>query len=309
MQKLIIEAAINESWNSKADNPNIPYTPEEIAADTIACAEAGASIIHFHNRDEQGEEVLDDPQEWIKTVSMIREKSDVIVCPSYYNREPASGFDAKALESWDSFVHDPWIKPEITGVCPFHQDMFGPHYWPDERKFDQPKSYIMDFLTFLNDRKIKPILVTWEVGHIREILAYLHYGLLKEPLGIKFFMSDIGLYGVEPTADNYVKLSSFLDPKYNWQVLTSVYGPVGSTSHEVLYPLAIKLGHHIRIGLGDLNRAGFGAWRPYVGRDKTATNADLVREIKAYAESIGREVATPAEAREILGVPALGAPA
>jgi len=306
LTKLIIEAAVNEAWNSKADNPHLPYTAEEIAADAIACAEAGASIVHFHSRDEAGDEQLDDPELWIKTVSLIREKSDIMVCPSYYNRGPDGKSIREELSYWEKFSSDPWIKPEITGICPFNQDIFGPHYDPETKKFDQPKTYIMEFMEFLNDYKIKPVVVTWEVGQIREVLAYHHYGLLQEPLNIKFFMSDVGLYGVAPTPENYVRLTDLLDKRLDWQVLTSVYGPVGSRSAEVIYPLAVALGHHIRVGIGDLNRAGFGAWRPIVGNDKKVSNPDLVRQIKGYADMLGREVASPAEAREILGVSPLG---
>lgn len=302
MQKLIIEAALNEFRNSKADNPNLPYTAEEIAADAIACAEAGASIVHFHSRDENGEEQLDDPDLWIKTISLIREKSDIIVCPSYYNRGPEGGSVRKQLSYWEKFVHDPYVKPEITGVCPFHQFPMGPHYDPVTKTFDKPKTYIIEFLELLRDYDVKPVIVTWEVGQIREVLAYLDYGLIEEPLNIKFFMSDIGLYGVPPTPEDYVKLTGLLDKRYNWQVLTSIYGPVGSSSPDVIYPLAISLGHHVRIGIGDLNRSGFGANRPMVGEERTVTNADLVRRIARYADILGREVANPREAREIFGV-------
>ena len=89
-------------------------------------------------------------------------------------------------------------------------------------------------------------------------------------------------------------------------MLTSVYGPNGSTSAEAIYPLAISLGHHVRVGIGDLNRSGFGAFRPIVGKDKTVTNPDLVRRIHDYADIMGREVANPSEAREIMGVRQLG---
>lgn len=306
MQKLIIEAALNEAWNSKDDNPHLPYTAEEIAADAIACAEAGASIVHFHSRDEHGNEQLDDPDLWIKTVSLIREKSDIMVCPSYYNRGPDGGSVRQQLSYWEKFARDPLVRPEITGVCPFHQTALGPHYFPDTKTFDTPKTYIMEFLEFLKDYSIKPVVVTWEVGQLREVLAYLDCGLLAEPLNIKFFMSDLGLYGVPPTPEDYVKLTSFLDKRYNWQVLTSVYGPVGSRSADTIHPLAVSLGHHIRVGIGDLNRSGFGALRPIVGENKRVTNADLVRQVAGYADAIGREIATPSEARQLLGVPQLG---
>ncbi len=304
MQKLIIEVAQNEDRVSKADNPNVPFTPEEIAEDAIACAKAGASIIHFHSKDPRtGANCLDDPELWKETVRLIRKESDVIVCPSYKARFIDTSSVKDALSYWDDFARDRLLRPEVTGVVPRHEGDYGVHYDPNTKSFDHRKKYITSFLEFLREYGIKPIVWVSELGHIREMLSYLDCGLLEEPLAVKFYMSDQGLYGINPArADEYTRLSEFLRTGHDWQIMTTVYGPANTPSKNVIYPLAISMGHHVRTGIGDLNRTGFGLNRPLEGPEKTVTNPDLVRQLAAQAESVGRGVASPEDARAILGI-------
>src|SRR5437870_3067704 len=100
MQKLIIEAAINEQA-SKRDNPNVPYSPEECARDALACADAGAAIIHFHARDAQtGEMQHPGTALYAEAMRLIRgERPNLMVYPTYgYSPTPEARFShVKAL--------------------------------------------------------------------------------------------------------------------------------------------------------------------------------------------------------------------
>src|SRR5687768_8433566 len=77
MGKMIIEARINETTRRTA-NPNIPYTPQEIIADILACAAAGASVVHFHARTAEGAE-SNDPAVYREVITAVRAKSDVLI--------------------------------------------------------------------------------------------------------------------------------------------------------------------------------------------------------------------------------------
>src|SRR3712207_5382488 len=81
VQKLIIEARVNEYMDRARGNPNVPYTPAEIAADAVACREAGAAVLHFHARKSDGQPEHD-PSSYAETVRRIRESSDILVHPT-----------------------------------------------------------------------------------------------------------------------------------------------------------------------------------------------------------------------------------
>lgn len=301
VSKLVIEIAANEDDVLKEHNPHVPHTAEEIAQDAIRCAQAGASVYHFHNKDDlTSKNVFDDPDLFLRTASLIRKESDMIFCPSY-------SFDPRLplrpqLQYMKEFASDPALKPEIMGVVPIHEAGISSHYDPKEKKFYNPKTQTMEFLAFLRELGIKPIICCFEVGHIREVMAYLDYGLLEEPLTIKVFMSDVGLYGIPPTTHGMTMLDALLDPRYDWQVLFSVYGPYDSSSRNVVHPIAVANGHHLRSGIGDLNRNGFFIIRDLEGREKTVSNVDLVNEAVGWARAAGREVANAQEARRIFGI-------
>lgn len=304
MQKLIIEVAQNEDNVTKAENPHVPITPEEIAADAIACARAGASIVHFHCKDpETGENRLNDPELYMRTVRLIRKESNAIVCPSYSARFIDTSSVRDALSHWEEFARDPDLRPEVTGVVPRQEGNYGVHYDPETRSFDHRKKYITEFLEFLRDYDIKPIVWVSEIGHFREMLSYLDCGLIDEPLAIKIYMSDVGLYGINPArAEEYSRLCEYLKTGHDWQVMTAVYGRPGTPSKTIINSLAISMGHHVRTGIGDLNRTGFGLNHKVTGPDSRKTNPQMIAELVATAQAMGRDIATPDEARALLGI-------
>lgn len=299
--KLVIEIASNEDDVKKAQNRNVPYTVEEIAEDAIRCARAGAAIIHFHNKDPKtGENLFDDADVFLETANRIRKESDVIFCPSYrYNpRESVR----EQLAYLKEFAAEPGLKPEIMGVVLAHEGGLSTHYDPKRKEFYNPKMASCQFLDLLQELEIKPIICVYEIGQLREILALLDYGLLVEPLTIKLFFSDVGLYGVPPTPEGMTALNTLMDPRFDWQALVSVYGPYGSKSRNIINSLAISTGHHLRLGIGDMIRNGFYVIRDLEGEEKTITNVEIVQNAVSIANQFGRGIATPTEAREIFGI-------
>ena len=299
--KLIIEIASNEDDIRKDQNPHVPYSTEEIAADAIECSKAGAAIIHFHNKDpETGANSFDDPEIYLETARLIRTESDAIFCPSY-RFDPAKPLKPQ-LEYLREYAADPELKPEIIGLVPVHEGGISSHYDPVKKAFYNPKMLSIDFLEVLRELDIKPVFDLYEVGHIREVLAYLDYGLLEEPLATKFFLSDVGLYGVPPTEQGIRALDMMFDSKYDWQVMFSSYGPADSTTRNPAHKLAVELGHHLRLGVGDLVRNGFYIVREIGDNERDITNVGLVEQAVAWGKEAGREIANAEEARKIWGI-------
>ncbi|MCH7553233.1 MAG: 3-keto-5-aminohexanoate cleavage protein, partial [Chloroflexi bacterium] len=88
MHKLIIEVALNE-LASKEQNPNVPYSPEDVARDAVACAKAGAAIIHFHARDATtGEQLWSSAETYAKAIKLIRRECDALLYPTYRSGVP-----------------------------------------------------------------------------------------------------------------------------------------------------------------------------------------------------------------------------
>lgn len=288
MDKLIIEAALNE--NARRDrNPNIPVTPDEIARDAIACAEAGAAVVHFHAREpETGRPRMNGTELYAEAMAKIRRQSDVLLYPTFQPGLPAK-------ERWQhifDLAENPDVRLRI-GACDMGSVNFS--------RFDLEQRRVAGEWMYLNpatdneyclercrDLGLRPRMSVWEPGGLRTALKFREIGLLSEPLFIQFYLSDDLPQGYPPGPRailNYLDMTP-PDVKLVW-VAGSLTGDATKIN-----ALAILMGGHVRVGLGDDPDAGGGS----------ATNADLVTRMVRLANDLGREVATPAEAREILGI-------
>lgn len=287
MERLIIEAAINEAV-SKEQNPNAPYGPEEIAADAIACAKAGASIVHFHARDPvTGEQRWTDAGLYAQAMLLIQRECDAILYPTYSARLPVS----ERYRHVEALGRERAVRFEMgtidlgaVNMASYDQvaRRSGPEY-----VYNNLHSDVVQFLELAKEIGIIYNLGIREPGHLRHALAYHQMGLVREPLILKFFFTDNHPYGLPPTVRG---LQAYLDmiPEgvpHVWFIQS--YGP----SHVMMESLAIAMGGHVRTGIGDNPRLD--------GRQMTS--AEQVERFVGIARRLGREVATPAEARKMLG--------
>ena len=288
MDKVIIQVAMNERV-TKAENPHVPLTPGEQAQDALDCWRAGASIVHFHPRDAQsGANRPADVALYLAALNRIRERSDVIFYPTAgyspdvdadlaHVRELArapgpvaemylQGIGAWSLAAWDAkqgaFVRD-------NGYVVGH-------------------NALMPFLRHSLEHGMKVVMMAHELGHVRSVLMLQEAGLLGDKLVVQLNFSDGAAYGPLPNASG---LRAYLDMFPAGQPVTWFVQTPGAAHHSV-NALALAMGGHPRLGIGDAapERGG-----PY-------SNAQLVERMVAQARAVGREVATPAEARAIMGM-------
>lgn len=292
MRKLIIEARVNEYMSREQGNPHVPYSPAEIAADAGACREAGASVLHFHSRKPDGtpEHAA---ESYAETVGLIRAGSDILVHPTLgYVTLDASGESrlAHILDMAKDGAHAPHFAPmDMGSVNVDRYNAQGRRFETTDLVYKNSTETLTYFAEQLRAAKIKPYLVAWNVGFTRYMSAFLDMGLLDEPTYLCFCLTDNTFLGGHPgTLKGLQAHLDFLPPdrRVEWTVCNFGGNLFG------LAAAIIAQGGHISIGLGDYTYGELGQ----------PTNADLVRRVVAIAHELGREVATPAEAKQILAM-------
>jgi uncharacterized protein (DUF849 family) len=289
--RLIIEAAINEQ-SSKADNPHVPISAEECAADALAAADAGAAIVHFHARDPRTGALRSPGTEtYAEAMRLINaERPDLLVYPTYtgVDQPPAERFAFLA-----ELADDPTVRLRAATIDP-GATIFS-FFDPETREvrgdglFGVPHSHLEHFLALATAKGIQYSVVVREPGHVRITVAAHRKGWMTGTILFKLNLADHSLWGLPPSAaavDAYLDVVPD-DVPYTYMAYT--YGP----SHWDMARLAIDRGAHVRVGLGD---------NPVEADGSRPTNAELVRRVVDLAAAAGREPATPAETLAILGV-------
>lgn len=276
MEPLIIEAAINE-LASKDDNPNVPYGIDEVVADAVAVAQAGAAIVHFHARDAvTGEQRWFDTEFYREAFRRIRAECDALLYPT----QPGSGIDkcphVLALA-------DDGLDLATVDIFPHHSNVLDPAR--DDR---DPN---VDVLTALNAKGVPFSIGVREVGHIRKIARYREHGLVTGDLHLKIFLDD-DVTGPRPDARGLLMYLDHLAPGERCHWFTTVYkGPRDGARFRQLSMLAAAMGGHIRTGLGDC---------PALDGVGARTNVEMVQLAVDLAHAAGRTVATAAQTRRAL---------
>lgn len=269
--KLIIQLAPTGMIPNKYDTPHIPITPEEIASDVYKAYNLGASVVHIHARDASGiptnkKEVYDE------IFSIIRAKCpEIIICAS------TSGRTDHAIEHRSEVLE---LNPEMAsltmGTVNFSNQ-------PCVNSFDT----IARLADLMDARNVKPELEIFEPGFINTANYMLKKGILKAPLHFNLLLGSLG--SIPADIKDLVYLVESLPQGCTW----SATG-IGRFQTQIVNA-AILMGGHVRIGLED------SIFYDYRTRE-LATNEQLVERVARIANELGREVATPGEAREILGL-------
>lgn len=268
MEKLIITVAVCGAEVTRKDTPYIPITPEEIAHQTYEAYLAGASIVHLHVRDENGNPTQD-PEIFNRTVRLIREK-----CPDIIVQVSTGGAVWMTPEErLQSLEADPDMATLTTGTVNFGNDVFYNSMPMIER-----------FASVMKERGIMPEFECFDLGHINNAMVLVKKGLVQGHLHFDFVMGVPG--GIAANARNLVTMVDSLPPGATWSV-------AGIGRHEFpMAAMAIVMGGHVRVGLED---------NIYIEKGVLArSNAELVEKVVRLAKELGRPVATAKEAREIL---------
>ena len=271
MEKLIITAAICGAEVTKEQNPAVPYTIEEMVREAKSAYEAGAAVVHVHVREDDGTPTQSKERFKLCMDAIKKEIPDVILIPSTGG---AVGMTAEErLQPTELF---PEMATLDCGTCNFGDEVFE-NTMPMMRSFGKR----------MIDNNIKPEYECFEMGHLDTILRMAAKGEVPGfPMQINFVL---GVPGCAPaTVENLVWLVRNVPAGCTWTATG-----IGRNAFTLAAP-AIVMGGHVRVGFED---------NLYISKGVLAkSNGELVQKVVRLATELGREIATPAEARKILNL-------
>lgn len=272
---MIITAAIVGAEVMRKDTPYVPYTPEEIADEAVRCCEAGASIVHLHAREADGTP-SQSAELFGRAIGLIRSRCDIIVQTS-----TGGAVGMNVDERCGPLTLTGELKPEMatltTGTVNFGDDVFM-----------NARPMVREIARRIRDLGIKAEFEIFDAGMIDEA-KYLHReGLVEFPGHWDFVLGVPGALGARPDALDYLR--SQLPEGATWSCAA-----IGR--HQLPFvELVAERGGHSRVGLED---------NIFVAKGELAKGSyELVQRAVALAKGKGREIATPKQARELLGIPA-----
>ncbi len=271
MEKLIITAAICGAEVLKEHNPAIPYTVDECVREAKSAYNAGASLIHLHVRWDDGTPTQDKERFRIIIDAIKKELPDVIIQPSTGGAVGMSN---------DERLQPTELSPEMATL-----DCGTLNFGGDE-VFMNTENTIKYFAERMNERGIKPELECFDKSMIDMALRLHKKGYIKDPMHFDLVMGVNG--GISGTLRDFTFLTDSLPAG-------STYTVAGVGRFE--FPLAMAAiihGGHVRVGFED---------NVYLSKGVLAkSNGELVAKVVRMAKELGREIATPTEARRILGL-------
>ncbi len=301
MDKLIITAAIT-GGASPDSNPDLPKTPKEQVQATLDCFNAGASVVHLHARNPEtglGEQKA----QWLEqAVLPIRERSDILINVStggsgrrcdgdhLYEKQPLESVEGR-LAVVPDLCANPLAAPDLASFNAGSPviDIYS----------QSKKEYLLKFVmvhTFpdmvhmaetMKSCGVKPELECYDLGMINNAKVLARQGHLEEPLYFQFVLGVLGQ--IPATPENLIHMVSSKPPESPWSVCA-----IGLDEWPMAC-MAIIMGGHVRVGFED---------NLYLSPGVAAkSNAQLVEKVVRLARELGREIATPEEARKILSLP------
>jgi 3-keto-5-aminohexanoate cleavage enzyme len=273
VQKLVITVAVCGSGPTRSQNPNVPYSPAEIAAEALRCWRAGASIVHVHVRDPETGAPAFDKALFKEVVDRVRSESDMLV------NLTTSGFNLTGPDVGRQRLMPLELKPDLCSLDVGSLNLRG-------RVFINPADWVELAAKEMRVAGVKPELEVFDTGHIRQAKDLVEQGLLQPP---PYFQLCLGTqWGIEATLDALLDMKRRLPDNCQWSVLAVGSAQLPLTTHGML------LGGHVRVGFEDNLYLSKGV--------KAETNAQFVERTVNLARILGREIATCSEAREILGL-------
>jgi 3-keto-5-aminohexanoate cleavage enzyme len=271
MDKLIITAAICGAEVTKDHNPNVPYTVDEIAREAESAYKAGASIIHLHVRNDDGTPTQD-KERFKACIEAIKEK-----CPGAIIQPSTGGAVGMTNEER---LQPVYLKPEMAtldcGTCNFGGDDI----------FVNTENMIKDFGEKMIELGIKPELEVFDKGMIDMALRLHKKGFIKFPMHFNFVMGVNG--GISASPRDLIFMAESIPEGSSFTV-----SGIGKSQFQMA-AMSIIMGGHVRVGFED---------NVYISKGVPAkSNGEFVEKVVKMAKELNREIATPEEAREILGL-------
>ena len=297
-RKVIITCAVTGSIHTPTMTPYLPITPDQIAAESIAAAEAGAAIIHLHARNPKDGSPTPDPNVFMQFLPRIKQASNAVV------NITTGGSLGMSIE--DRLAAPLRAKPELCSLNMGSMN-FGLFHIADRVKdwkhgWEKPYlektrdsivsntfSQIARFLKDLGEGcGTKFECECYDVGHLYTLAHFLDRKLIQPPLFVQTIFGILGGIGPHPEDLNHMKRTAdrLFGGDYHWSILAAGRHQMG------LCTMGAMMGGNVRVGLED---------SIYLGKGELAkSNADQVRKIRHVLETLSLEIATPDEARKML---------
>jgi uncharacterized protein (DUF849 family) len=299
-QKIIITCAVTGSIHTPTMSPYLPVTGPEIADQAIGAAKAGASILHLHARDPENGRPSAKPEHFMGFLPVIKQASDAVLnistggsavmsleerlaAPKAAEPEMCSlnmgtmNFALYPLASrYDEWEHD-WEKPFLEGS--------------DDLVFKNTPRDIAEVLTQLGQKRgARFEFECYDVSHLYMLRHFADRGLVEGPFFIQFVFGVLGGIGADP--ENLQHMKRIADKLFGDDYMFSV---LAAGRQQIPFAtMAAAMGGHVRVGLED---------SLFIERGELArSNAEQVQKIREIVERLGRDVATPGEARDMLGL-------
>lgn len=301
MEPLIITCAVTGGSNVPSMSPYLPLTPDEIADSALGAIEAGAAVVHLHARDPKDGRPSNHPDHYLPVIKKIKAHSQAVIALTMPG-PPGVPLEERA-------AHLERFSPEMAAFVPGSSNYSFYNRIPlvKEWRYDWEKEFLEQSRGFvyhnsfadcqavcalLNRHAIRPEVEIFGPAHIYNLARLVEEGHIALPLHVEFVMGLVGGMGAEAGDLVFMRDKArrlFGEDGFTW----SLSGMVGFGAFG-LFPLAVELGGHVRIGLEDNIHLSDGVL--------AKSNAQMVERIAALSAQAGRPLATPDQARSMLGL-------
>lgn len=296
-KKVIVSCAITGSIHTPSMSSHLPVTAEEILRESIAAAEAGASIVHLHARNETNGQPSQDPDLFRKFLPRLRAASDVVInlttggapsMPVEERLQPALQLKPEVaslnmgsmnfglypmLKRFDTFRHD-WERPYLEGS--------------NDRVFKNTFKDIEYILASCSDNSTRFEIECYDIGHLYTLAHFVDRKVIRGPMLIQSVFGLLG--GIGAHAEDLLQMKRTADRLFGDDFYWSVLG--AGRNQFPIAAMSLAMGGNARVGLEDSLWDGPG--------QLARSNADQVQRLKFLLKGLSLEIATPDEVRQML---------
>ncbi len=300
MSKIIITCAVTGSIHTPSMTPYLPVTADEITDQALGAAEAGAAILHLHARDPQDGRPSADPKHFMAFLPRLKQRCDAVLnittggnANMTLEERLAAPLTAEPeMCSLNMGSMNFALYPAIQRITEWKHDWEKPFLENSEDLvFKNTPRDIAQVLTLLGEeRGARFEFECYDVGHLYMLRHFADRGLVKPPYFIQFVFGVLGGIGADP--ENLSHMKRIADKLFGEDYAFSV---LAAGRHQIpMATIAAAMGGHVRVGLED---------SVYIAKGQLAqSNAEQVAKIREIVERLGRDPATPDEARGLLGL-------
>lgn len=281
MDKLIITVAITGGVHGKAANPNLPEQPDEQVAAIIDSWNAGAAMAHIHVRDKDGVGVQDPV-----LYQVVKDGVRTAGCDIILNFTTGGSMGMSAAERLSSTQAGPEVGSLNMGTLQAGPMPDGSYYL-----MNNPPDEVEWFCSEMRKQGVKPEMEVYSPSMIKDVTQLIAKDVLEKPYWVNYVFGVVGQNTMDSTWENLAYCVSQLPPESNYTVCALGTGQLPITA------MATVMGGHVRVGMEDNIY--------YAKGEPVKSNAQLVERSVKISREVQRGVASPAEARDIIGLPQL----